>query len=174
MGVCDSLKIEIPGVEAPRIDVPNDRVTLSKMAYGYSVELSPLQLVTFYNAIANNGRMVKPMLVKRIERNGITEERFKTETMHSHICSPTALKEVQTALHDVVWDNHLGTASVRRWAGRIIGYKAQSDLRPRTHSRQNRNSTTVPKRTLYQRQTQNNIHRLLPRRESRIYVHLHD
>jgi cell division protein FtsI/penicillin-binding protein 2 len=48
--------------------------------------------------------------------------------MHSHICSPTALKEVQTALHDVVWDNHLGTASVRRWAGRIIGYKAQSDL----------------------------------------------
>ena len=128
MGVCDSLKIEIPGVEAPRIDVPNDRVTLSKMAYGYSVELSPLQLVTFYNAIANNGRMVKPMLVKRIERNGITEERFKTETMHSHICSPTALKEVQTALHDVVWDNHLGTASVRRWAGRIIGYKAQSDL----------------------------------------------
>ena len=65
MGVCDSIKIPIPGTEAPRIDVPKDKVTLSKMAYGYSVELSPLQLVTCYNAIANDGRMVQPMLVKR-------------------------------------------------------------------------------------------------------------
>ena len=128
MGVCDSIKIEIPGVETPRINVPNDRVTLSKMAYGYSVEVSPLQLVTFYNAIANDGRMVKPMIVKRIERNGEVVERFKTETMHSHICSETALKEVRLALHDVVWDNHLGTASVRQWGGKIIDYKAQSDL----------------------------------------------
>ena len=128
MGVCDSLKTEIPGIEVPRIDVPDDRVTISKMAYGYSVELSPLQLVTFYNAIANNGRMVKPMLIKRIERNGVVEKQFKTETMHSHVCSETALKEVRTALHDVVWDNDLGTASVRKWAGNIIGYKAQSDL----------------------------------------------
>ena len=128
MGACDSIKIEIPGVEAPRINVPNDRVTLSKMAYGYSVEVSPLQLVTFYNAIANDGRMVKPMIVKRIERNGEVVERFKTETMHSHICSETALKEVRLALHDVVWDNHLGTASVRQWGGKIIDYKAQSDL----------------------------------------------
>lgn len=128
MGICDSIKIEIPGVEAPRINVPNDRVTLSKMAYGYSVELSPLQLVTFYNAIANDGRMVKPMIVKRIERNGEVVARYKTETMHAHICSETALKEVRLALHDVVWDNHLGTASVRQWGGRIIDYKAQSDL----------------------------------------------
>lgn len=128
MGVCDSLDTSIPGTEAPRIDVPNDRVTLSKMAYGYSVELSPLQLVTFYNAIANNGRMVKPMVVKRIEKNGLVEKQFKTQTLHSHICSETALKEVRLALHDVVWDNHLGTASVRHWAGKIIGYKAQSDL----------------------------------------------
>ena len=128
MGVCDSIKIPIPGTETPRIDVPKDKATLSKMAYGYSVELSPLQLVTCYNAIANDGRMVQPMLVKRIERNGEVEERFKTETMHSHISSPTALKEVRTALHDVVWDNNLGTASVRHWAGKIVGYKAQSDL----------------------------------------------
>lgn len=128
MGVCDSIKIPIPGTETPRIDVPKDKATLSKMAYGYSVELSPLQLVTCYNAIANDGRMVQPMLVKRIERNGEVEERFKTETMHSHISSPTALKEVRTALHDVVWDNDLGTASVRHWAGKIVGYKAQSDL----------------------------------------------
>lgn len=128
MGVCDSIKIPIPGTETPRIDVPKDKATLSKMAYGYSVELSPLQLVTCYNAIANDGRMVQPMLVKRIERNGEAEERFKTETMHSHISSPTALKEVRTALHDVVWDNDLGTASVRHWAGKIVGYKAQSDL----------------------------------------------
>ncbi|MCR4664421.1 MAG: penicillin-binding protein 2 [Paludibacteraceae bacterium] len=128
MGICDSLGIEIPGVEAPRIDIPDDRVTISKMAYGYSVEVSPLQLVTIYNAIANNGRMVKPMIIKSIERNGEVVEKYKTQTLHSYICSETALRQVRLALHDVVWDNKLGTAAVRKWAGKITDYKAQSEL----------------------------------------------
>ena len=128
MGICDSLDCEIPGAEAPRIEIPKDKVTLSKMAYGYSVELSPLQIVSLYNAIANNGQMMQPRLVQSIQRNGVTEKRFPTRNLHSHICSLTTVRELQQALGDVVWDNQLGTASVRSYKGKIIGYKAQSNL----------------------------------------------
>ena len=67
MGLMDSVYCEIPGADKVRIDIPKDTVTLSKMAYGYSVELSPMQIMMFYNAVANNGRMVRPMLVTSIQ-----------------------------------------------------------------------------------------------------------
>lgn len=128
MGITDSIYCEIPGAEKARIDIPKDTVTLSKMSYGYSVELSPMQIMMFYNAIANNGKMVRPMLVTGIERDGDAVKSFKTETVKSSICSNGTLRDIQGALHDVVWDNHLGTASVLKWEGRIIRKKAQSDL----------------------------------------------
>ena len=124
MGLMDSIYCEIPGADKIRIDIPKDTVTLSKMAYGYSVELSPMQIMMFYNAVANNGRMVRPMLVTSIQQNGETRKNFKTEVVKSSICSKSALRDIRSALHDVVWDSHLGTASVNRWRGR----KAQSDL----------------------------------------------
>ena len=123
MGLMDSVYCEIPGADKVRIDVPKDTVTLSKMSYGYSVELSPMQILMFYNAIANNGRMVRPMLVTSIQQNGEDTKRFKTETVKSSICSSRTLRDIQGALHDVVWDNHLGTAAAKLWSR-----KAQSNL----------------------------------------------
>lgn len=124
MGLMDSVYCEIPGAQQARIDIPKDTVTLSKMAYGYSVELSPMQILMFYNAIANNGKMVRPMLVKAIQRNGETVRKTEPQTVKSSICSNRTLTNIQGALHDVVWDNKLGTASVSRWGKR----KAQSNL----------------------------------------------
>ena len=123
MGLMDSVYCEIPGADKVRIDIPKDTVTLSKMSYGYSVELSPMQILMFYNAIANNGRMVRPMLVTSIQQNGEDIKRFKPETVKSSICSSNTLRDIKSALHDVVWDNHLGTAAARLWSK-----KAQSDL----------------------------------------------
>ena len=120
----DSVYCEIPGADKVRIDVPKDTVTLSKMAYGYSVELSPMQILMFYNAIANGGRMMRPMLVTAIQQNGEIEKRFRPEVVKSSICGSRTLKDIQGALHDVVWDNHLGTAAKKAW----IGNKAQSNL----------------------------------------------
>ena len=128
MGLMDSVYCEIPGADKVRIDVPKDTVTLSKMSYGYSVELSPMQIMMFYNAIANNGRMVRPMLVTGIQQNGEEIKRFKPETVKSSICSNRTLRDIRSALHDVVWDDHLGTASVLKWQGKVIRRKAQSDL----------------------------------------------
>lgn len=123
MGLTDSVYCEIPGADKARIDVPRDTVTLSKMSYGYSVELSPMQLLMFYNAIANGGRMVRPMLVTAIQQNGEVVRSFRPEVVKSSICSNRTLNDIQGALHDVVWDNHLGTAAAKLWSR-----KAQSNL----------------------------------------------
>ena len=123
MGLTDSVYCEIPGAEKARVDVPRDTVTLSKMSYGYSVELSPMQILMFYNAIANNGKMMRPMLVTSIRRDGEDIKTYHPETVKSSICSKRTLHDIQGALHDVVWDNHLGTAAAKPWSR-----KAQSDL----------------------------------------------
>lgn len=128
MGLTDSVYSEIPGAQRAKINVPNDTVTLSKMAYGYSVEVTPMQLVMFYNAIANDGKMIRPMLVTEVRDNSRTVKTFKTETVKSSICSKSSLKDIRLCLHDVVWDNNLGTAAVRKWQGHIAAYKAQSNL----------------------------------------------
>ncbi len=122
-GLMDSVYSEIPGADKVRIDVPKDTVTLSKMSYGYSVELSPMQLLMFYNAIANDGRMMRPMLVTDIQQNGETVKSFKPEVVKSSICGKSALRDIRLALHDVVWDDHLGTAAKKKWSR-----KAQSNL----------------------------------------------
>ena len=123
MGLMDSVYCEIPGADKVRIDVPKDTVTLSKMSYGYSVELSPIQLLMFYNAIANDGRMVRPMLVSSIQQNGEIVKSFHPEVVKSSICGSRTLRDIQSALHDVVWDDHLGTAAKKQWSK-----KAQSNL----------------------------------------------
>lgn len=128
MNLRDSFYSEIPGADGPRIQIPNDAVTISKMAYGYSVELSPMQILAFYNGIANNGKMVRPMLVSALQQDGMTVKEFKTETIKAQMCKKSTLSDIRECLHDVVWDNNLGTASVRKWAGKIVAYKAQSEL----------------------------------------------
>jgi len=129
MGITHNFETDIPGSTPPRIDIPNDAVTLSKMAYGYSVELSPMQIIAFYNGIANHGKMIRPYIVSRIEENGTIKKEFTTEVLNSSLCKKSTLKDIHSALHDVVWDNTLpGTASVRTWQGRIVAYKAQSQL----------------------------------------------
>lgn len=124
IGLCDSVDYTIPGAQQALITIPNDTVTLAKMAYGYSVELSPLQMLMFYNGIANGGKMVSPLFVKEIRNQGEVVERFENTVVKSSLCSKETLAEIKECLHDVVWDNDLGTASVNPWGSR----KAQSAL----------------------------------------------
>ena len=124
MGLCDSVDYTIPGAKQALINVPNDTVTISKMAYGYSVELSPLQMLMFYNGIANDGKMITPLMVKEIRKNGKVVEEFESSVVKSSMCSASTLKGIRECLHDVVWNDTLGTASINPWGTR----KAQSDL----------------------------------------------
>ena len=125
MGLCDSVDYIIPGAQQALIQAPeNDTVTISKMAYGYSVELSPLQMLMFYNGIANNGKMITPILVKQICKEDKVIKRFESKVICNHLCDNGTLRNIKDCLHDVVWDNELGTASVNPWGMR----KAQSKI----------------------------------------------
>lgn len=124
MGLCDSIDYIIPGAHQARIIIPNDTVTISRMAYGYSVELSPLQILTFYNGIANDGKMISPVLVSQVRDGKKILEEFETQTIRSSLCSKGTLEDIRASLLDVVWDNDLGTAAMNKWRQR----KAQSDL----------------------------------------------
>lgn len=124
MGVRDSLTFEIPGTQQSRITVPKDKETLARMAFGYYVELTPLDILMFYNAIANDGRMIQPLLVKEISENGKTVKTFSTKTLHTSICKSSTLRDIQECLEAVVWDNQYGTASINPWGSK----KAQSKI----------------------------------------------
>lgn len=122
MGLRDTFSCEIPGCNNPHIEIPKDRETLARMSFGYSVELPPLYTLAFYNAIANDGKIIAPILVKAIEKDGVAQKTFSARTLESSMCSTRTLKKVRECLESVVWDS-LGTAAPRLWSK-----KAQSQL----------------------------------------------
>lgn len=81
--------------------------TLPSMGFGYEVMLSPLQLLTVYNAVANDGRLMKPYLVNDIEKDGNILREFEPQVVNENICTPETLKQLQECLRAVCTD---GTA----------------------------------------------------------------
>lgn len=98
--------IEINGEPTPGIKDPDSRywskVTLPWMSIGYELTVTPLQVLTFYNAIANNGVMVKPHLVKAIREAGETIETYEPEIIKKSICSEKTLATAHRYLEGVV------------------------------------------------------------------------
>jgi cell division protein FtsI (penicillin-binding protein 3) len=79
-----------------------NKTALPYMSIGYSVKMTPLQTLTFYNAVANNGRMVKPMFVKEIREQGKTVKLFEPEIISESICSPATIRMARQMLEGVV------------------------------------------------------------------------
>lgn len=144
LGLSADLQLPLVGATAPRIRMPkkNDRgqyVNWSKtalpwMSIGYETQIPPISTLTFYNAIANNGRMVRPRFVKKIVKDGEVIQEFPTEVIKERICKEKTLREMQTILEHVVSQGlgkkagspsfkvagKTGTAQVSKGAG---GYK---------------------------------------------------
>lgn len=74
------------------------QTTLPWMSFGYEVQVSPLQTLMLYNAVANNGKMVKPYLVSAIKEEGVTVQEFSPIVIRESICSPQALQAAQQCL----------------------------------------------------------------------------
>lgn len=106
MNLNNRLGISIHGEGKPQIIYPGDKlwsgVTLPQMSIGYEVRLTPLQTLTLYNAIANNGRMVKPRFVEGLMYHGDWVKTFNTDVLKQSICSRPTLKKVQSMLKGVV------------------------------------------------------------------------
>lgn len=92
MDIDTPLHLGIAGEASPRILGPKERsyfarTTLPWMSIGYETMFPPIYILNFYNAIANNGVMVKPKFVKAIARDGDIVEEFETEVVNPKICS---------------------------------------------------------------------------------------
>lgn len=86
-----------------------DRVALTRMAFGYSTLIPPLSTLAVYNAIANDGKYVRPHLVKKLSREGEPDSIVPVTYIRDQICSPRNAEYLRQMLHAVVWDDH-GTA----------------------------------------------------------------
>ncbi|MFO8129952.1 MAG: penicillin-binding protein 2, partial [Bacteroidales bacterium] len=103
----EPLGIEVLGEAIPFIKTPDNRdswygTTLPWMSIGYEILLTPLQLLTLYNAVANGGKMVKPLFVKEIQQSGKTIKTYKPSIRVKKICSATTLDSIQSLLKGVV------------------------------------------------------------------------
>lgn len=106
MKLDEKVGLDIKGEVRPNIKYPTDRywsgLSLSMMSMGYEVKLTPLQMLTFYNAIANEGKMVRPKLVKELRMHGNVVKSFPPEVIVPSIASKGTLQKVRSVLQGVV------------------------------------------------------------------------
>ena len=108
IGIGADLQLPFVGAATPVIRMPKpDRSNWSKtalawMSIGYETQIPPISTVTFYNAIANNGTMVRPRFVKAVQRDGETVEEMPVEVIKQQIARPEAITQIQEMLRRVV------------------------------------------------------------------------
>ncbi|WP_199287702.1 penicillin-binding protein [Pseudotamlana carrageenivorans] len=106
--------LDLPIIGEPEPVIPDPRVknnrwsgiALQWMAYGYGVSFTPLQTLTFYNAVANNGVMVKPRFLKEVKSFDKVIETFDSEVINEKICSKETIGKLQALLKNVVDKDH--------------------------------------------------------------------
>ena len=112
VGIHEDLKLPLVGYLPPRIRMPEknkrgqytnwSKTALPWMSIGYETQIAPINTVTFYNAIANNGKMMRPRFVKKVMKNGETIAEYPPEVIRERIAKPKAIETMQTILEHVV------------------------------------------------------------------------
>ena len=112
VGIGQDLKLPIVGYLPPKIRMPDtktsnralywSKTTLPWMSIGYETQIAPINTVTFYNAIANNGKMMRPRFVKGFMREGQMIAETQPEVIKEQIAKPSTIKTMQTVLRHVV------------------------------------------------------------------------
>jgi len=143
MGLNEKLNVEIKGEGSPYIQYPGDKywsgLSLPMISHGYEVRMTPLQILTFYNAVANNGKMVKPGFVREIRYHGERIRKFDTKVINPSICSDETIRKVREMLEGVVENgtaNNLrndnfkiaGKTGTAQIANEKYGYKHGSEV----------------------------------------------
>ena len=112
VGIHEDLKLPIQGYHPPYIRMPDtkttdrakywSKTTLPWMSIGYETQIAPINTVAFYNAIANNGKMMQPRFVKQLVKNGEVVKEYEPVVLKERIAKPQAIKTMQTILEHVV------------------------------------------------------------------------
>lgn len=107
------LGVDIPGEASSKFLQPSDeswsKLTLPVMSYGYGFQMTPIQIVTFYNGIANNGKMLKPLFMDKVVKKGEPEIIYEPEVLVEQLSTPENIKAMQEMLTGAVEQG--GTAS---------------------------------------------------------------
>lgn len=105
-GLADSLGLDLRGEVKPTMYYPKhpnwSGISLPWMAVGYEVQQTPMQTLAFYNAVANNGKYVKPQFVSEIRRGQEVVKKFEPIVIRNKICSESTLKILKSCLEGVV------------------------------------------------------------------------
>lgn len=116
MGFFEPFNTGIGGETTPNFPVLGnknwDKLSLTRQAYGYATTIPPLYTLAMYNAIANDGKFVRPHLVKKLSREGEPDSIIPVTYIRKQVCSAENAQKLRIMLHDVVWGDH-GTA--RHW-----------------------------------------------------------
>ena len=106
MGLNSKLNIDLPGEAQPFIRDTTDKfwsgISLPWISYGYETKITPMQILNFYSAVANNGKMMRPMFVKEIRNKGEILRRFEPEVINPAICSQATVIKAKTMMEGVV------------------------------------------------------------------------
>jgi cell division protein FtsI (penicillin-binding protein 3) len=137
------LDIQIPGEGTPLVRNTTDKhwsnVSLPWISIGYETQLTPLQILTLYNAIANNGKMVKPKFVREIRNHGLIIESFPTEIIAENIVKESTIAKARQMLEAVV-DSGTGR-NVRNSHYRVAGKTGTAQI-ARSRYGYNKGNTT--------------------------------
>jgi cell division protein FtsI (penicillin-binding protein 3) len=122
--------INLYGEGDPFIPDPKNKnwsgISLPWMSIGYGLELSPLQVLNIYNGIANDGKMIKPIIVKRILNGKKVVKEFKTKVIVEKMCSEKTIKEIKSLLCDVV---EIGTSTSSKGSFyKIVGKSGTANI----------------------------------------------
>ena len=105
-GLNKPLGLPIKGEGMPKVPQPGDKnwsaISLPWMAFGYGVSITPLQTLTFYNSVANNGEMVKPQFVSEIKEWNKTIKKFNKEVINPKVCSMETIAKLKAVMKNVV------------------------------------------------------------------------
>ena len=105
-GFTKPIGFQIKGEGYPVVPKPSDKrwnkISLEWMSWGYGISVTPMQTLMFYNAVANNGVMVKPRFIKELRKQDKTEKVFKTVVVNPKIASDVTLRKIRKVLENVV------------------------------------------------------------------------
>ena len=112
VGIHEDLKLPLMGYHTPSIRMPDtkttdrskywSKTTLPWMSIGYETQIAPINTVAFYNAIANDGKMMQPRFVKQLVKDGQVIKEYEPVVLKEQIAKPKAIKTMQTILEHVV------------------------------------------------------------------------
>ena len=106
MKITERFNLDLMGEAQAIIYAPGDKmwskVSLPSMAIGYASMITPLHTLTFYNAIANKGKMMKPYFIENLQKNGIVYQKYGPQEISGSICSRKTIEQVQKALRGVI------------------------------------------------------------------------